>query len=156
MKRCLLISLVIINFIPSVWGAEKQKDKPSTQPNEVQKVSMDVVKQAVLDKNPNVVIVDVRDEDHYKKGHIAGAIHICHKMYNNFEGNETEFPGLTKDGVNYVYCYTKESTLSEKAARKFASLGYPSKDMIGGFDSWEEAGYPVESSLVKEEAKKQN
>lgn len=133
--------VLTLNLIPTVFAAGNG--------NSGSKISMEEVKQAILDKKPNVVIVDVRDEASYAKGHIAGAINISHKKYDNFQNGQTEFPGLTKDGVNCVYCYVKECNLGEKAAHKFTALGYPSKDIVGGFDSWKDAGYPVESASTK-------
>jgi len=56
--------------------------------------------------------------------------------YNSFDGNETDFPQLRKDGYNFIYCYEEECNLAYKAARKFASLGYPVKVIKGGFESW--------------------
>jgi rhodanese-related sulfurtransferase len=34
--------------------------------------------------------------------------------------------------------------LAQKAAKKFASLGYPVKEMAGGFTEWEKKKYPIE------------
>lgn len=91
----------------------------------------------------NVTIVDVRSAESYKAGHIPGAINLPDEKYNSFTGNETEFPGLRKDGYNYVYCYHGTCNLSQKAAMKFASLGYPVKEIVGGYDGYKDR-YPVE------------
>lgn len=92
----------------------------------------------------NVTIVDVRRAEDFKKGHIPGAINIPYDAHNGFHGNETEFVGLRRDGYNYVYCYQLLCNLGQVAAKKFASLGYPVKEIMGGFKSWEEGNYPVE------------
>lgn len=102
------------------------------------------VKWAILEKTPNITIVDVRAEKDYAKGHIPGAINIPYDKWNGFEGKETEFSGLRKDGFNYVYCYELLCNLSQKAAKKFATLGYPSKEMKGGFDSWKSHRFPIQ------------
>ena len=100
---------------------------------------------AVLDgKIKNVTIVDVRAAKDFAKGHIPGAINIPFEKYNGFEGAETEFPGLRKDGFNYIYCYEQLCNLSQMAAKKFASLGYPVKEIAGGFDAWKEQKNPIE------------
>ncbi|MBX9977497.1 MAG: hypothetical protein K2X98_04560 [Alphaproteobacteria bacterium] len=102
---------------------------------------------AVVDgKVKNVTIVDVRRADAFEKGHIPGAINIPFDKFKNFDGDETEFKGLRKDGYNYIYCYELQCNLAAKAAKKFASLGYPVKEMVGGFDEWEdEDENPVET-----------
>lgn len=96
------------------------------------------------DKNANVTIVDVRKEEDFKAGHIPGAINIPFDKWDGFNGKQTQFPGLRKDGVNYVYCYELLCNLGQVAAKKFASLGYPVKEMKGGFKSWKDGGYTVE------------
>lgn len=90
------------------------------------------------------VIIDLRKKEDFDKGHIPGAINIPFDKYDGFEGSQTEFPGLSKTRFNYVYCYELLCNLSQKAAKKFASLGYPVKDIKGGFKAWEEHNYSVE------------
>ena len=99
---------------------------------------------AALDKKQNVTIVDVRREADFKAGHIPGAINLPFDKWDRFEGNQTEFPGLRKDGYNYVYCYELLCNLGQKAAKKFASLGYPAKELKGGFQSWKDHKYQIE------------
>jgi rhodanese-related sulfurtransferase len=89
------------------------------------------------------VIIDLRKKEDFDRGHIPGAINIPFDKYDGFEGKQAEFPGLSKDKINYVYCYELLCNLSQKAAKKFASLGYPVKDVKGGFKAWEEHNYPV-------------
>ena len=101
----------------------------------------------------NVTIVDLRDPESYAKGHIPGAINIPWSAHNSFDGAETEFPELRKDGYNYVYCYEMLCNLGEKAAKKFASLGYPVKVIAGGFEEWKKLKNPIEKSH-KPKAKK--
>lgn len=99
---------------------------------------------AVLDgKVKNVTIVDVRAAEDYAKGHIPGAINLPYDKYNSFDGLETEFAGLRKDGYNYIYCYELLCNLGQKAAKKFAMAGYPVKEIVGGYKSWEEEKYPI-------------
>jgi len=102
------------------------------------------VKAAIDEGLKNVTIVDVRDAESYAKGHIPGAINVPYEKYDGFEGPETEFPGLRKDGYNYVYCYQLLCNLGQKAAKKFASVGYPVKEIVGGFEEWKNEGNPIE------------
>lgn len=102
------------------------------------------VKSVVDGKTKNVTIVDVRSEKDYAKGHIPGAINIPWEKHQSFDGPETEFPELRKKGYNYVYCYELLCNLAQKAAKKFASLGYPVKEMAGGFEEWKAHDHPIE------------
>lgn len=100
---------------------------------------------AVLDgKVKNVTIVDVRSAADYAKGHIPGAINIPFEQHDSFDGGELVFPELRKDGYNYVYCYQLLCNLGQKAAKKFASLGYPVKEIVGGYAEWVAEKNPVE------------
>ena len=98
----------------------------------------------------NINIIDVRSAEAYNKGHIPGAINIPGEKYSGFEGPETDIPGLRKDAFNCVYCYSPTCNLGLKAARKFASLGFPSKEIVGGYTTWvEEYKFPVETGTPK-------
>ncbi len=101
------------------------------------------VKSAVLEKH-DVVIVDLRREEHFNAGHIPGAINIPFDKWDKFEGDQKEFPGLVEGKFHYVYCYELLCNLSQKAAKKFATLGYPVKEMKGGFKAWKNHHYPIE------------
>jgi hypothetical protein len=97
-----------------------------------------------ISKGQAMVIVDVRREVDFEAGHIPGAVNIPFDKWDKFEGDQTQFPHLRKDVFNYVYCYELLCNLAQKAAKKFASLGYPSKEMKGGFQSWKEHKYPID------------
>jgi rhodanese-related sulfurtransferase len=100
---------------------------------------------AVLDGTvKNVTIVDVRSAADFAKGHIPGAVNVPWEKHDSFDGGELVFPELRKDGFNYVYCYTGVCNLSQKAAKKFASLGYPVKEIVGGYAEWVSGNNPVE------------
>lgn len=87
----------------------------------------------------NVTIVDLRSPEDFKKGHIPGAINIA-----NIKEDDIDFPGLRKDGYNYLYGYTEACMLPQINGKRFAKLGYPVKAMKGGFQVWKEYKYPVE------------
>lgn len=156
MKNHLLLATIAIGatfFSFSAHTAPQTKSKPiqnskeaihyfeqelnfKTNPHGVQRVISGEVK--------DVTLVDVRAAKDYEEGHIPGAINVPYDKYNGFDGNETAFPMLRKDGYNYVYCYELLCNLGQKAAVKFAQGGYPVKEISGGFKSWKEGGYTVE------------
>lgn len=98
----------------------------------------------VSDGREEGVIVDLRRSEHFAEGHIPGAINLPFDKYDSFDGDQKEFSGLSKDKINYVYCYELLCNLSQRAAKKFAELGYPVKEIRGGYKSYEEHGYPIE------------
>ena len=102
------------------------------------------VQNIVDGKVSNRTIIDVRSAKAYAEGHIPGAINIPAEKYDDFDGSQIEFPGLSKDKINVLYCYVPGCNLAQKAAKKFASLGYPVKEMMGGFKAWKDEGRSVE------------
>ncbi|MBY0502006.1 MAG: rhodanese-like domain-containing protein [Alphaproteobacteria bacterium] len=151
-KNILILGLTFF-AVPAAFSAETAKTEQNL-PNPAKateffgqelnfKTNPYGVNNLIKDKATNVVIVDVRDAKSFAKGHIPGAINVPYNKFNGFEGSETEFPGLQKDKINIVYCYELLCNLGQKAAKKFASIGYPVKEMSGGFSEWKKHKYPV-------------
>lgn len=107
------------------------------------------VSKVISNPNQEAVIVDVRTANDFAKSHIPGAINIPYDKFNSFQGDEKEFAGLHKDRMNIIYCYTLGCNLASKAALKFATLGYPVKEMIGGYAAWTEGKHPEEKGNAK-------
>ena len=80
------------------------------------------INKAIEEKRPNIIIVDVRAAKDFAKGHIPGAINLPLEKFDSFDGSETEFPGLLKDGFNYISCYTLTCNLAQKAAKNLHLL----------------------------------
>lgn len=102
------------------------------------------VKESIDNHDTSITIIDVRSAKDYAAGHIPGAINIPYDQHKAFLGDETKFKGLRKDTYNVVYCYELLCNLAKQASIKFASLGYPVKEMAGGYQSWKEKGHPIE------------
>lgn len=97
----------------------------------------------------NLTVIDVRAAHDYNDGHIPGAVNMPWDQYNNFQGDEKDFPGLKKDGYNYIYCYAEGCPIGPRAAIKFASLGYPVREIAGGWEAWKTSGLPIEKTKAK-------
>jgi rhodanese-related sulfurtransferase len=85
------------------------------------------------------VILDVRTVDEVGEGFIKGA--------QNIDITQPDFlkkiKSLDKNDPVYVYC--KKGGRSANASEKLAKAGFTKVyNMMGGFDSWKDAGYPVE------------
>ena len=92
----------------------------------------------MLKSGEPIVVVDVRDAEDYSRGHIPGAINLPKGTWSNPQG-------LQKDKTNIVYCYTQTCHLAAKACAEFASLGFPVKEMDGGFAAWKENEFELET-----------
>jgi rhodanese-related sulfurtransferase len=150
----LAIALCLTIVSPSLSATAPLQDTEKAALFFADKLAFEVntftVSNVIRNPNQEAIIVDVRTADDYAKGHIPGSINIPYDKFNSFQGDEKEFAGLHKDRVNIIYCYTLGCNLAPKAALKFASLGYPVKEMIGGYSAWTaNAKNPVEKGTAK-------
>jgi rhodanese-related sulfurtransferase len=88
----------------------------------------------------NVTLVDVRGEEAWAQGRITGAVHMPYREIA--ERAVREIPAGTPV---IVYCWSPGCNAGAKGAREFALLGYPVREMIGGYEYWAREGQPVEN-----------
>lgn len=86
----------------------------------------------------DVVLVDVRGHASWHQGRIAGAIHLPH----------AEIPERAADLIPpgtsvVVYCWGPGCNGATRGALQFSRLGYPVKEMIGGFEYWTREGLDI-------------
>lgn len=89
----------------------------------------------------NFVVVDVREVEDFREGHIPGAINLPKEKWESLEG-------LQKNKTNIVYCYTQTCHLGANACRLFAAKGYPVMEMEGGFKAWKDYELDIEHEPV--------
>ena len=90
-----------------------------------------------IDANETLNIIDVRDAEDFKKGHIPGAKSLPQDQWSH-ESN------LRRDIVNILYCYSPVCHLAASAAVQFAEKGYLVMEMDGCFEVWKEYDLPIE------------
>ncbi len=87
------------------------------------------------------VLIDSRSQESWDQGHVPGAIHLPTR---EIAGRAAS---VVPEGVTVVtYCWGPGCNGATKAALEFARLGYPVKEMIGGFEYWTREGLPVETA----------
>jgi len=89
---------------------------------------------------PNLIIVDSRSLEAWDQGHIPGAVHILTTPIAS-TANQQLPPGTTI----VTYCWGPACNGATRAALAFAKLGYPVKEMIGGFEYWVREGFAYDS-----------
>jgi rhodanese-related sulfurtransferase len=89
-------------------------------------------------KVEDLVLLDVRSREGYREGHLPGAINIP------FEELPARLKELPKDKEIITYCWDTTCILCTKASYVLASAGYRTKEMLGGIEVWQHAGFPVE------------
>ena len=84
----------------------------------------------IMDTEQNYIILDVRTEEEFAEGHIAGAI-----LIPDYEITEKAESVLTdKDQQILVYC--RSGRRSKNAASQLVELGYSNVKEFGGIIDW--------------------
>lgn len=89
----------------------------------------------------NLVVIDVRSDEAWAQGRVAGAVHM---HYSEIAARAAAEVPTDADVV--VYCWSPGCNAGAKGALEFARLGYRVREMIGGFEYWVREGYPVEDA----------
>jgi rhodanese-related sulfurtransferase len=85
------------------------------------------------------VLVDVRGDEAWAQGRASGAIHIAKATIA-----ETAASLIPAGTPVVVYCWGPACNGGTKSAIEFAKLGYPVKEMLGGFEYWAREGLATE------------
>ncbi|EGU29813.1 MULTISPECIES: rhodanese-like domain-containing protein [Vibrio] len=96
------------------------------------------VHHALTNQRQDFILVDVRGNELFAQGHIAGAVNIPHSRLN--EKALVDYP---LDCLFVVYCAGPHCNGTEKAAIRLAKLGRPVKKMIGGVTGWLDEGFDL-------------
>ncbi|HEY8591178.1 MAG TPA: rhodanese-like domain-containing protein, partial [Naasia sp.] len=94
---------------------------------------------------PGFVLLDVRGDAAWAQGRIPGAIHFPRATIR--EEAADRVPAGTPV---VVYCWGPGCNAATKAALAFAELGYPVRELIGGFEYWAREGLQVETDAGRD------
>ncbi|HZZ73655.1 MAG TPA: rhodanese-like domain-containing protein [Pirellulales bacterium] len=125
----LLVSLVLLAARP-IFAAEPTQD------------TLDQVKANLVDKK--AVLVDVRETDEWKAGHLTEAINVPLSMLKS--GAEApEFAAvlaqqMPKNRIVYLHC--KSGVRCRAAADLLKKYGYDARPLKAGYDDLVRAGFP--------------
>ncbi|MGL4255944.1 rhodanese-like domain-containing protein [Microbacterium sp.] len=86
------------------------------------------------------VLIDVRGDEAWAQGRIAGAIHMPYAQIPERAPAELD-PSVPV----VVYCWSPGCNAGAKGALAFAQLGYGVREMIGGYEYWIREGQPTEN-----------
>ncbi len=84
---------------------------------------------------PGAVLLDVREDDEWQRGHAAGALHIPMGQV------PARLAEITADGELYVIC--RAGGRSRRVAQYLQDNGYRPVNVEGGMQAWADAGRPV-------------
>ncbi|MDY4693268.1 MAG: rhodanese-like domain-containing protein [Blautia sp.] len=75
----------------------------------------------------DAMIIDLRDKEEYRKGHVKGAVNIPYSQIDEY----TSFP---LDKILVLYCDRGSTSLL--LARQLAKKGFRTRSVIGGFQAY--------------------
>lgn len=124
-------------------------DGPDMMKNTYQQISQEEAMK-MMEKNEDLVIVDVRRQDEYDAGHIPGAILIPNETIEDV--HPEELPDLYQTIL--VYC--RSGNRSKQAAQKLADMGYTNVYEFGGIMTWTGETVTGETEAIKTEMPEEN
>ncbi len=84
---------------------------------------------ALIDNNPDLVILDLRSQKEYDQGHISNAVYLS---YKDLKANMEEL-----DQNNAYLVYDTDGKDSLKASKLLAESGYSRVyTLVGGYEKW--------------------
>jgi rhodanese-related sulfurtransferase len=111
-----------MNFLKSIFGGSQ--DAVSTADA-----------RTLVEEDKTVVVLDVRQPDEFRSGHISGAKLI---PLNELPQRLKDVP---KDKT--ILCVCRSGSRSGMAVRQLNAAGYKAINLQGGMMRWQSAGYPV-------------
>ena len=115
----------------STLTSVNEEKKDMTEKNKTYKqISQEEAKE-MMKKDDGHIIVDVRRQDEYDSGHIAGAVLIPNESIG------TSQPEQLKDLNQIILVYCRTGNRSKQAAQKLADMGYTNVYEFGGINTWD-------------------
>ena len=92
-----------------------------------------------IKRGEKLLMVDTREDDEWRSGHVAGAIHLGKGVI------ERDIEATIPDKSAEIILYCGGGFRSAIAAESLQQMGYKNVvSMDGGFRAWKEKGLPVE------------
>lgn len=136
MKKHLIFAVAACMLM--FWGCEPDSDfsldSPGTSVQTAEKEGFIMITaqeaKKIIDEKTNYIILDVRTQEEYDRGHIENALLI--PDYEIAARAESELPD--KNQLILVYC--RSGNRSKSAAAKLAAMGYTNVREFGGIMDW--------------------
>ncbi|HEY6193332.1 MAG TPA: rhodanese-like domain-containing protein [Bacteroidota bacterium] len=92
------------------------------------------------------LLIDARDTAAYRKGHIKGARNMFGLATDQFF---PELAPMARDTLTLIYCNNPDCHLGRMVGDFMHAIGFTNLYLYDdGWDGWEKAGMPIDSSLV--------
>ena len=114
----------------TLTSVNEEKKDMTAKNNTYKQIGKEEAKE-MMKKDDGHIIVDVRRQDEYDSGHIAGAILIPNESIG------TSQPEQLKDLNQIILVYCRTGNRSKQAAQKLADMGYTNVYEFGGINTWD-------------------
>ena len=94
-----------------------------------------------LNQSPKPLLLDVRQPEEYKRGHIPGARLI---PLGELEKRIKEIPGNRE-----IICVCRSGNRSRSATNQLIAAGFRASNLKGGMISWSRHGLPVKKGNLR-------
>jgi rhodanese-related sulfurtransferase len=102
-------------------------------------MSMEEVRMRIERRDPDLVLLDVREKDAFEAEHLPGARHLPRGQL------ELRVDRELPDPTARILTYCQLGKVSTLAASTLRTMGYTHVVALdGGMDAWQQAGYPIE------------
>ena len=139
------VVVVALAFGLSACATQQKQAEPMTAKEMVQAAKEAGVKEITVEQakkdieSGNPVVLDVREPDEFKKGHVPKAVNIPRGLL------EFQVEKAIPDKNAYIIAYCKTGGRSCLAAETLMKMGYKNAvSLAGGWEAWFKAGYPIE------------
>jgi rhodanese-related sulfurtransferase len=139
-KRYILIAVLFIGAAAGLLFLPNMKDKNPVKPTELLKdihsanrfISTDQLAKRIIDEDPIVFLVDVREKSEFEKYSLPGALNIPLSQLLN-----EDWRGYIDQNVNDVIFFSNDDVLAEQAWVLCKQLGYKNLYVLdGGLNYW--------------------
>lgn len=97
---------------------------------------------SMIAADPDVILVEVLEEDEYMQGHLPEAVNV--PWGGGFDARIVEIVSERKKRPIIVYCTNSDCHASAEAAERMETLGYTNVyHYSGGKADWKSAGFPM-------------
>ena len=129
-----------------LFGGKAHSKAPEIGAAEYLKAKLDFeatpygLKETLETEPGKVVVVDVRDEEAFRKEHILGATNIPAADLVK------RLADLPRDRTIVTYCWDMTCALAPKAALELAQKGFKVQFLAGGIEEWKKKGGAVKTA----------
>lgn len=142
MQQWRMVHLSWTGGLPGYLDAERARHIQ----NEIHGVpTLNLIQANKLFQQGQALFIDARSAEEYAEMHIPRAVNISRERLDK-EGVGA-LGGVEADRTLVVYCGMVSCNAAEKVAEKLQSLGFTRVQVfLGGFQAWDEGGYPAATS----------